>query len=35
MREVINACLYILRTACQWDLLPNDFPPKSTVFEYY
>jgi len=21
--------------ACQWDLIPNDFPPKSTVYEYY
>jgi len=35
MREVINACLYMSRTGCQWALLPNDFPPKSTVFEYY
>lgn len=35
LREVINACLYMLRTGCQWDLLPNDFPPKSTVYEYY
>jgi len=35
MREVVNACLYISRSGCQWGLLPNDFPPKSTVFEYY
>ena len=35
MREVVNACLYISRTGCQWHLIPNDFPPKSTVFEYY
>lgn len=35
MREVLNACLYLLRTGCQWILLPNDFPPRSTVFEYY
>lgn len=35
MREVVNACLYISRSGCQWDMLPNDFPPKSTVFEYY
>ena len=27
MREVINAILYGLRTGCQWDWLPHDFPP--------
>jgi putative transposase len=35
MREVVNTCLYILRTGCQWEMIPNDFPPKSTVYEYY
>ncbi len=35
MREVMNALKYILRTGCQWDLLPKCFPPKSTVYEYY
>ena len=35
MREVVNTCLYTLRTGCQWELIPNDFPPKSTVYEYY
>jgi putative transposase len=31
-REVINAIRYRLRTGCQWDWLPHDFPPKGTVF---
>lgn len=35
MREVINAMLYINRTGCQWDMLPHDLPPKSTVYEYF
>jgi putative transposase len=35
MREVLNAILYLLRTGCQWDALPHDFPSKSTVFEYF
>jgi transposase len=35
MRAVVNAILYLVRTGCQWRLLPHDFPPKSTVFEYY
>lgn len=35
MREVINAMLYIQRAGCQWDMLPHDLPPKSTVYEYF
>ncbi len=35
LREVLNALLYQNRTGCQWDMLPNDFPPRSTVHEYY
>ncbi len=35
LREVINAILYINRTGCQWDLLPNDLLPKSTVYDYF
>lgn len=35
MRAVVNAILYVVRTGCQWHFLPHDFPPKSTVWEYY
>jgi putative transposase len=35
MRDVVDAVLYILRTGCQWRYLPNDFPPKSTVWGYF
>jgi len=35
MREVVNAILYMARTGCQWRMLPKDFPPKSTVQEYF
>jgi len=35
MREVVNAILYITRSGCQWDMLPHDFPPKSSVYEYF
>lgn len=35
MREVVNACLYIVKTGCQWSMLPSDFPPKSTVNGYF
>lgn len=35
MRDVLDACLYLLRTGCQWRYLPKDFPPKSTVWGYF
>jgi len=35
MRDVIDAILYVGRTGCQWRYLPKDFPPKSTVWEYF
>ena len=35
VREVINALLYQARTGCQWELLPHDLPPRSTVWEYF
>lgn len=35
LREVINAILYLNRSGCQWDMLPRDLPPKSTVYEYF
>lgn len=34
-REVLNAILYVLATGCQWRQLPKDFPPKSTVHDYF
>jgi putative transposase len=35
MREVLNAIFYLDRAGCQWDMLPHDFPPKSTVSDYF
>ncbi len=35
MREVFNAILYIHRSGCQWDMLPHDFPAKSTVYDHF
>ncbi len=34
-REVLNAIFYQARSGCQWDMLPHDFPPKSTVNDYF
>jgi transposase len=33
MREVLNAILYLNRSGCQGDMLPQDLPPKSTVYD--
>jgi len=29
--EVFCAVLYVLKSGCRWDMLPSDFPKKSTV----
>jgi len=34
-REVLNAIFYVLWTGCQWQALPKDLPPKSTVYGYF
>ena len=33
--EVFCAILYVLKSGCQWDMLPSDFPKKSTVYYYF
>ena len=35
MRDVMDAILYMASTGCQWAMLPNDFPPPSTVQRYF
>ena len=35
LREVLDAVFYLLRSGCQWRLLPHDFPPWSTVHTWY
>ena len=35
VREVLNTLLYQERTGCQWELLPHDLLPKSTVWDYF
>jgi len=34
MREVLNGIFYVLSTGCQWNALPTDLPPKSTIYDY-
>ena len=36
LRAVLNAIFYyLLRTGCQWRLLPREFPPYGTVYHYF
>src|SRR5690606_6762049 len=35
LRAVLTAILYLVRTGCQWRMLPHDFPPWSTVHTWY
>lgn len=35
LRDVFDAILYMATTGCQWRMLPNDFPPVSTVRGYF
>jgi putative transposase len=34
-REILNAIFYVLRSGCQWRLLPHDFPRWPTVYHYF
>ncbi len=35
LREILNAIFYVQRTGCQWEMLPHDFPPHTTVYGYF
>jgi transposase len=34
-REIVNAIRYILRNGGSWRSLPHDFPPYTTVYDYF
>jgi putative transposase len=35
LREVLNALFYLNRAGCQWRMLPHEFPPWRTVYNYF
>ena len=35
LRAVLNAIVYLVRTGCQWRMLPHDFPPWKAVSYYF
>jgi putative transposase len=35
LREVLNAVLYLVRSGCQWRMIPHEFPSWRTCYNYY
>lgn len=35
LRAVVNALFYVLSTGCQWRAVPREFPPRTTVQDYF
>lgn len=34
-REILDAVFYVVRTGCQWRLVPHEFPQWKTVYHYF
>ncbi|GEO80497.1 IS5 family transposase [Pararhodospirillum oryzae] len=35
LQSVVEAIFYVLESGCQWRMLPDSFPPRSTVQRYF
>ena len=35
LRQALNAIIYLVRTGCQWRMIPKQYPPWTTVRYYY
>ncbi len=35
LRLIINGIFYLVRGGCAWRMLPLEYPPWSTVYDYY
>lgn len=35
LREILNGIFYVQHTGCQWEMLPHDLPPYTTVYGYF
>ena len=34
-RLILDGIFYVVRSGCQWRLLPREFPPAKTVYHYF
>jgi putative transposase len=35
LREIVNAMLYVVKSGCQWRMLPADFPSWKLIYYYF
>ena len=35
LRKLMNGILYVLRTGCQWKMIPKEYYPGSTTHNYF
>ncbi len=35
LRTILDAVFYVLKSGCQWRMLPRDFPPWKTVYDWF
>lgn len=35
LRSIFNGIFYLVKTGCQWRMLPRDFAPWNTIYYYY
>jgi transposase len=35
LRAILDAVFYVLKNGCPWRLLPKDFPPWKTVYDWF
>ena len=34
-RDIVNAIFYVVKGGIQWRMMPNNFAPWNTVYDYY
>jgi len=34
-KQIVDAILYVVKSGCQWRMLPNDFPNWKTVYHHF
>ena len=34
-RDIVRGIFYVLRTGCEWEMMPHDLPPWHTCYHYF
>ncbi len=35
LRQILNAIFYLMKTGCQWRMIPKDYPPYQSCYYYF